>query len=154
MTHPGPELALLLLASYRRLVDDAVLELERRGHPDVTPTLHYAMTAIDLGAATASELGQALAVTKQAAAKTVTALVARDYVEVAVDPDDSRRKLLRVTELGHRVMRDGEEVFDVLRDQWIAAAGQQDVTDLERVLRAFLGGESVRLEAPGWPRDH
>ena len=39
MTHPGPDLALLLLGSYRKLVDQAVRELNRRGYPDVTPTL-------------------------------------------------------------------------------------------------------------------
>ena len=153
MNNPGPELALLLLASYRRLVDEAILELERRGHPDVTPTLHYAMTAIDLGAGTASELAQALAVTKQAAAKTVAALEARGFIEIGVDPRDTRRKQLRVTERGHDVMQEGAAVFDELREKWVASAGESRIAELEAVLRDFSGARPIRLDAPGWPND-
>lgn len=153
MTNPGPELALLLLAAYRKLVDDAIVALADRGYPDVTTTQHYAMTAIDGGASTASELGHALAVTKQAAAKTVAALEARKFIEVGVDPGDSRRKALRVTDLGHRVMREGAAIFDDLRAQWIESAGGEAISQLERTLRDYSAGKPVRLDAPGWSQD-
>jgi DNA-binding MarR family transcriptional regulator len=153
MTNPGPDLALLLLASYRKLVDQAVLELERRGYADVTPTLHYAMTAISLGAATASELGQALAVSKQAAAKTVAALSARDFIAVESDPSDNRRKRLRVTALGYRVMQEGAAILDELRERWANDVGRDEMTGLERMLRDYTGDAAIRLEAPGWLSD-
>ncbi|WP_382305426.1 MarR family winged helix-turn-helix transcriptional regulator [Herbiconiux sp. UC225_62] len=150
MTHAGPDLALLLLASYRRLVDQATVELDRRGYPDVTPTLHYAMTAISLGAETASELAQALAVTKQAAAKTVTSLLERGFIDSTPDPADNRRKRLTVTDLGRRVMDEGATIFDDLREKWIAAAGPDAITALEGTLREYTGSEVIRLDAPGW----
>ena len=107
MTGPGPTLALLLLAGYRKLVDAAVLELEARGYDDARPALHYAMTAIDRGADSASALGRALSVSKQAAAKTITSLTERGWVAVEDDDADRRRKRVLVTELGHRMMRAG-----------------------------------------------
>lgn len=150
MTHPGPDLALLLLGSYRKLVDQAVRELNRRGYPDVTPTLHYAMTAISLGAKTGSELAQALAVSKQAASKTVTTLLERHFIESIPDPADSRRKRLTVTDLGHRVMEEGAAIFDALRDSWSEAAGPDALASLEQTLRDYNGAEAIRLDSPGW----
>lgn len=150
MNHPGPDLALLLLATYRKMVDQAIVELDRRGYPDVTPTLHYAMTAISLGSETASQLGQALAVTKQAAAKTVTSLLERRYIETTSDPTDSRKKRLTVTELGHQVMQEGMAIFDALREDWEATAGTDAVNALENTLRQYAGTEVIRLDSPGW----
>lgn len=150
MKNPGPDLALLLLASYRKLVDQAIVELDHRGYPDVTPTLHYAMTAISLGSETASELAQALAVTKQAAAKTVTSLLERRYIEATTDPTDSRKKRLTVTELGHRVMQDGIAIFDTLREEWINGAGAEALAALENTLREYTGPDVIRLDSPGW----
>jgi hypothetical protein len=59
-----------------------------------------------------------LSITKQSAARTITVLQERGYV--ARDPDlrDARRKRLQVTELGFEVLRQGEMIFEELRDQW------------------------------------
>jgi DNA-binding MarR family transcriptional regulator len=153
VTRPGPHLALLLLGSYRKLVDAAVLELEARGYDDYRPSLHYAVSAIDLGAGSASELGRALSVSKQAAAKTIAVLVGRGYVEVGDDPADRRRKQVRVTALGHRVMREGESIFDDLRSAWAARLGHSELAHLEEQLTTMIGEESIRLETPGWVSD-
>ena len=153
MDQSGPDLALLLLATYRKLVDRAVLDLEQRGYHDVTPALHFAMTAISLGADSASTLAEALAVTKQAAAKTVAALASREWVHVSVDPTDSRRKRLVVTPLGNAVMTEGAAAFDRLRRSWADAAGEAALGQLEQTLRDFVGADSIRLDAPGWGRD-
>ena len=77
MSRSGPELALLLMGSYRKLVDAAVHELAARGYDDVRPMHDFAMRAIASGADNASELGRRLSVSKQAAAKTVALLVDR-----------------------------------------------------------------------------
>ncbi|WP_251857244.1 MarR family winged helix-turn-helix transcriptional regulator [Herbiconiux sp. L3-i23] len=130
-----------------------MLELAHHGHADVTPTLHYAMSAIDLGAGTASELAQALAVTKQAAAKTVSVLLARGYIDIDVDPDDRRRKRLRVTVAGHRVMQDGAAIFDTLRENWAEQAGKEAVEALEETLRDYTRDAPIRLDSPGWSND-
>src|SRR6267378_2755908 len=118
MSRSGADLALLLLGGFRTLVDAAIAELAERGHEDVRPVHDFAMRAIVAGADSASELGRRLSITKQSAARTITVLQERGYVESAADPLDARRKRLRVTTLGLEVLRQGEAVFDKLRDQW------------------------------------
>jgi DNA-binding MarR family transcriptional regulator len=150
MVSAGPNLALLLLGSYRKLVDAAVLELAARGHHDVRPTYHYAMRAIDLGADSASALGRALSVSKQAAAKTIAVLIERGYVSREDDPTDGRRRRIRVTDLGHEVIRAGEEIFDELRDAWARAVGPKELARLEAQLTDFVADAPIHLDAPGW----
>lgn len=150
MTRSGADLALLLLGGYRRLVDGAVLELAARGYPDVRPVHDYAMRAIDSGADTASELGRRLAVTKQAAAKTITALLDRGYVSRGVDPGDARRKRIEVTALGYQVMREGEAIFDELRSGWERQLGAAEFARLESHLSELVGDAVVRPDDPGW----
>ena len=80
MPPSGADLALLLLGGYRRLVDAATEELAARGYADVRPTHDFAMRAIAAGADNASELGRRMAVTKQAALRTITVLLDRGWV--------------------------------------------------------------------------
>jgi DNA-binding MarR family transcriptional regulator len=150
VSRPGPNLALLLLGSYRKLVDAAKLELEARGYDDVRPALHYAMSAIDLGAESASDLGRALSVTKQAAAKTIAILMERGWVAVEDDTADRRRRRIRVTDLGHQVMREGESIFDDLRRAWADQLGHDNLARLEAQLTAFVGDDTIQLASPGW----
>lgn len=149
MTRPGPHLALLLLGSYRKLADAAQRELANRGYGDMRSSLHYAISAIDRGATSASELGRALSVTKQAAAKTIAILVERGYVVVDQDPTDGRRRSLRVTELGHHATVEGEAIFDELRAQWAEQIGAEALDRLEAQLVEFVGDDGIRLEKPG-----
>ena len=118
MARYGADLALLLLGGFRHLADAASAELSRRGYHDVRPSHDFAMRAVAAGAGNASELGRRLAISKQAAAKTITLLEDRGYLIRVDDPIDARRKLLRVTELGFEVMRQGETIFDELRARW------------------------------------
>ncbi len=150
MARPGPQLALLLLGSYRRLVDAAVHELAARGYDDVRPSYHYAMAAIDAGATNASELGRRLSVTKQAALRTVSVLTERGWVAREPDPDDGRQMRLRLTERGHDLIAVGEDVFDDLRRAWEQELGAPELATLEAQLTRMVGDAPVRPEAPGW----
>ena len=150
MTRPGPQLALLLLGSYRRLVDAATEELVARGYGDVRPSHHYAMGAIDAGADNASELGRRLAVTKQAALRTISVLTERGWVAREDDPEDGRRMKLRVTDLGHEVMTTGAAIFDELRQSWEQQLGARELATLEAQLATLVGDAVIRTDAPGW----
>ncbi|MFJ1973796.1 MarR family winged helix-turn-helix transcriptional regulator [Streptomyces sp. NPDC087903] len=150
MSRSGADLALLLLGGFRSLVDAATAELARRGYEDVRPVHDFAMRAIAAGADNASELGRRLSVSKQAAAKTITVLQERGYVARDTDPLDARRKRLQVTPLGYEVLRQGESIFDELRDQWKQQIGASEVARLESHLADLVGARPVRLDAPGW----
>jgi DNA-binding MarR family transcriptional regulator len=150
MSRSGADLALLLLGGFRVLVDEAVLELAKRGYKDVRPVHDFAMRAIAAGADDASELGRRLSVSKQAAAKTVAVLEERGYVTRGADPLDARRKRLEVTELGFEVMQVGEAVFDELRDTWKRKIGAKQLERFESDLAALVGASQVRVDTPGW----
>lgn len=150
MSRSGADLALLLLAGFRSLVDAAVQELGSRGYADVRPVHDFAMRAIAAGTDSASELGRHLSVSKQAAAKTIAVLQERGYVTRNVDPSDGRRKRLVVTALGWDVLRQGEAVFDELRDQWARQLGAGQLETLEAQLAALVGPSPLRMDTPGW----
>lgn len=149
MARSGADLALLLLAGFRVLVDRARLELAERGHEDVRPMHDFALHAILSGADTASALGRRMAVSKQAAAETIGTLESRGYLLRETDPTDRRRVRLRVTERGLALLRDGELVFDELRTRWEEQVGAPQVAALEEALRQLVGDDVVRPGLPG-----
>src|SRR3982751_1588167 len=97
---PGFELPLLLFAGFRSLIDQLHAELGRRGHPDVRPAYGFAMQAIGVGGASASEIGRRLGGSKQAADKPVARREALGYGDRVDDPHAARRKLIRLTPRG------------------------------------------------------
>jgi len=149
MSRSGADLALLLLGGFRALVDDAIAELGRRGYQDVRPVHDFAMRAIAAGADNASELGRRLSISKQAAAKTVAVLQERGYVAREADPLDARRKRLQVTARGFEVMREGEAIFDQLRDRWKQQIGADELEHLETHLAALVGASPVPIDTSG-----
>jgi DNA-binding MarR family transcriptional regulator len=154
VSRSGADLALLLLGGFRALVDAAIVELARRGYEDVRPVHDFAMRAIAAGAGNASELGRRLSVSKQAAAKTIAVLQARGYVARDAAPG-ARRTRLGVTKLGFEVLRQGEAIFDELRDKWERQIGLRQLARLEAQLTALVGAAPVRIDTLGWmAQDH
>jgi len=71
-------------------------------------------------------------------------------VERDTDPLDARRKRLQVTALGFEVMRQGEAIFDELRDRWEQQIGAAELESLEAHLTALVGVSSIRFDTAGW----
>lgn len=150
MSRSGADLALLLLAGFRTMAEQARAELAERGYQDVRAVHDFALHSILTGADSASALGRAMSVTKQAAAKTIAILETRGYVAREPDPSDKRRMRLRVTDHGLTLLQQGEAVFAELRERWEKQVGAAAVTDLEETLRRFVGDNAIRIDTPGW----
>ncbi|MFI6640157.1 MarR family winged helix-turn-helix transcriptional regulator [Streptomyces sp. NPDC050504] len=146
----GYELPLLLFAGFRSLIDELHAELAERGHPDARPAHGFALQAVGVRGATASEIGRRLGVSKQAAGKTVERLEALGYVERADDPADARRKIVRLTRRGTEVLALSAEIFDRLRGAWVARLGEDRVTGMEEALREVAPGGATGLDAASW----
>jgi DNA-binding MarR family transcriptional regulator len=146
----GADLALLLLAGFRTLADQATTELAQRGYEDVRPVHDFALRAVLSGADSASELGRRMSVSKQAAAKTLSVLEERHYVTREPDSADRRRARIRVTDRGLGMLQEGETIFDELRERWEQQVGAASLSSLEETLRQLLGNETIRLDSPGW----
>lgn len=150
MSRSGADLALLLLIGFRTLADRASAELAERGYEDVRSVHDFALHSILSGADSASELARRMSVTRQAAAKTIAALEERNFVARQPDPADRRRTRLRVTEHGLAMLRQGEAIFDELREQWEKQVGAASLSALEETLRSLVGDRAIRLDSPGW----
>jgi DNA-binding MarR family transcriptional regulator len=150
MSRSGADLALLLLGSYRSMVNAATSELASRGYKDFKPIHEFALRAIVAGADSASDLGRRTSVSKQAAAKTIAVLVERGFVVSAPDPNDARRKRLQVTGAGLEVMSQGEAILENVREKWKKQIGSTELANLEARLTALVGDAAIRIDAPGW----
>lgn len=150
MTRSGADLALLLLAAFRTLADQASAELAAQGYEDVRPTHDFALRAILAGADSASDLGRATSVTKQAAAKTIAVLEERGYVVREPDEGDRRRMRLRVTTRGLGMLREGERIFDRLREEWEQQVGSASLAAVAESLRALVGDGAFRTDTAQW----
>lgn len=147
---PGFELPLLLFAGFRTLIDRLHAELARQGHPDVRPAHGFAMQAIGLRGASASEVGRRLGVSKQAAGKTIDRLITLGYAERTDDPADARRKLVRLTPHGIDALRRSAAIFEELHAEWATSLGTRRLRALESDLRAVVPPDAFRLDAAGW----
>src|SRR5258708_11425635 len=146
----GFEMPIRLFAGFRAIIDELHAELARRGHPDLRPAHGFAMQAIGLHGATATEVGRRLGISKQAAGKTVERLEAIGYATRAGDAADRRRKLVRLTPHGFSALAESAASFSDIRDRWVAALGPGRVQDLEASLRHMVPDGTFRLDVPGW----
>jgi DNA-binding MarR family transcriptional regulator len=134
---------------FRVLIDELHAELARQGHPDLRPMHGFVMQAVGHGT-TAVELGRTLGVSKQAAGKTIETLERAGYVERAVDPADTRRKLVRLTPRGIDALGRSARIFDTLRRRWADELGEDRLRALEADLRKVTPADLFRLDTPGW----
>jgi DNA-binding MarR family transcriptional regulator len=146
----GFELPLLLFGGFRSIIDELHAELARRGHPDLRPAHGFALQAIGLGGATASEAGRRLGVSKQAAGKTIDRLEELGYVHRSGDDADRRRKLVRLSPRGVAVLAMSAMIFSDIRARWAGALGAARLAEMEAGLRTMAPGETFRLDVPGW----
>lgn len=95
-------------------------------------------------------MARRLAITKQAAAKTIAALVERGYVTTETDPADIRRKNIRITDHGIGLITESTAIFDEVRARWEVRLGAAELAELETQLAQFVGDSPINLDAPGW----
>lgn len=146
----GFELPLLLFSGFRSIIDELHAELARRGHPDIRPAHGFALQAIGLDGATATEAGRRLGISKQAAGKTVERLEELGYVARSGDDADRRRKMVRLTPRGIEALTLSAMIFEDIRARWAAELGIDRLDSMEDALRDMVPGETFRLDVPGW----
>src|SRR5581483_991462 len=117
---------------------------------DLRPAHGFALQAIGLGGATATEAGRRLGISKQAAGKTIDRLEELGYVHRSGDDADRRRKLVRLSPRGVAVLELSAMIFNDIRSRWAAALGAARLAELKAALRTMAPGEPFRLAVPGW----
>jgi DNA-binding MarR family transcriptional regulator len=146
----GWEIAVELLRASRALIDATHERLAERGHPHLRPAHGYAFQAIGAQGLTASQLGQALGITKQAAGQMVDELAALGYVRREPDPADARRKRVTLTAHGIDALARSAEAFEEVCREWDRRL--PDGMTRDDLLAALRGasGDAPRALRPVW----
>jgi DNA-binding MarR family transcriptional regulator len=145
----GFELAFKLAGSFRRLIDELHDDLASNGFRDTRPVHGFALQAIGPAGINTTNLALRLGVTKQAASKTVSSLLALGYVSRSVDPDDARAQILRRSESGERLLALSARFFEEKQKQWIRELGDTRYFAFVADLDYFAGDASIG-DLPGW----
>lgn len=144
------ELPFLLLGAFRSRIDELHAELAENGHPGVRPSHGFAMQAVAGGANTASSVGHALGVSKQAAGKTLEQLDRLGYLVWGSDPSDARRKSVSLSDRGVDCLRRSAAILRRQYADFTGRVGAEDAAAMVRGLRALGEGAPHRLDGPGW----
>lgn len=147
------ELAFLLGLGFQLLLGEFTRRLEETGHADGLRPLHgMAFQALKGPGATASELGERLGVTKQAAGQIVDDLERRGYVRREPHPEGGRRKLVVLTAAATGHLEAAGRVLHELEAE--LGRGSVDVatlrTELGRLLHALNGDRPLPALRPAW----
>ncbi len=135
---PGWELGIGLLAAASALFAELHARLAEQGHPELRPAHGYAFQAIGAHGATATQLGERLGITKQAAGQMARELIRLGYVRAGRDDADARRRPLRLTARGEDALVRTVAVFEALREEWVTAAGPRRVAETAEALDALV----------------
>lgn len=126
---------LLLRAS--RIVNRHVVEgLQARGYAGLRSTHTTLLSNIDLAGSTVTGAAERAGITKQAMGRLASELEEAGYVQIAIDPEDARVRVLKLTDEGSRLMLDSLDVMAELERRYASAIGKNRLT-------AILGGLST-----------
>ncbi|HEU5005808.1 MAG TPA: MarR family winged helix-turn-helix transcriptional regulator [Jatrophihabitantaceae bacterium] len=128
------QLAMNVLATASRVIEQIQDGLVRRGFHDVRPAHGFAFVRISHGDATVLDVAEHLGVTKQAASQLVEQLVQRGYVTRVADPSDARRRLLALTARGRACTRAAEASAAEAVTAWQGELGVDGTRRLARLL--------------------
>jgi DNA-binding MarR family transcriptional regulator len=133
-----PDLAILLAASYRVLVDRLQEAMAADDLAAMRPTYGFVIRAVDAEEPTVGRLAELLEVTKQAASRLADDMEKHGFLERVADPADRRRQRLGLTTKGRRVRKRALGVSEALERDLVEAVGADDAAALRRALLALV----------------
>jgi DNA-binding MarR family transcriptional regulator len=141
----------LLGLARRSWLKKLVSELEARGFPDHRLSDIASVRLLFVAPRTVGELGELLAVTRQAARKVAANLEARGYATTARDPDDARKLAVALTGAGRDYGRAIAEVTVLLNLAIARRVEPEQLQAADAVLRAVIDDEALRAWAETIP---
>lgn len=143
------ELPLLLIGSFRTVVDELHDHLRKAGLGELRALHGFALKAIDDDGISISEFARRLGVTKQAAATTASSMESLGLAQRHADPHDSRASVLTRTERANAVLDESERFYRTKEAQWRESLGDKRYEVLRDCLRQLAGTEPA-TSIPGW----
>jgi DNA-binding MarR family transcriptional regulator len=141
---PAIPLARLFTMAARALTDELHRRLRDRGWPAIPPATGYVLLACRDSPTTGGEVAALMRTSRQAASKLIEGLEAAGLVRRDIDDDDTRRKLVVLSERGRRLLAAVEEIYRELEREWAGVIGQRAIegtrTSVTRALLHTYGG--------------
>jgi DNA-binding MarR family transcriptional regulator len=128
---------LLLRAS--RIVNRHVVEgLQVRGYSGLRSTHTTLLSNIDLAGSSVTEAAERAGITKQAMGRLASELEETGYIQIETDRNDARVRVVRLTEVGSKLMLDSLDVMAELEDRYARVIGDKRLTAILQGLSAFV----------------
>jgi DNA-binding MarR family transcriptional regulator len=149
----GADLGILLTLALRAFTDQLHAELDQTGFGDLRPAFGVVFRALRDEPLTLTELAARLGVTKQAAAKVVGEMQAKQLLRKQDSRTDGRAKLLELTSRGRRAMATAIEIGGRIDQNIEDAAGPRAAQGMRRALEQLiidsgLGDDLARRRSP------
>lgn len=129
-------LGLLLFIPYRFMESSVLAALREHGH-DLPPHQARVFQRIAPDGSRLVDLAEAAQVSKQTVGSIVDRLERAGYVERVPDPTDARAKLVRLTALGHELVRLSLPVVREVEATWESHLGRTRTRQLREALTAL-----------------
>ena len=136
MKKPAPNIARGLMTAARAHTAAVSVRLALRGYGDFPFASASLLWLMDEGGTRSTLLAQRAGVTKQAMSQLVRLMERQGYLEQVPDSNDTRAKVVRMTERGEAVKKACVEVRDELNRKLAAALGTSEAGQLEENLEA------------------
>jgi DNA-binding MarR family transcriptional regulator len=133
----------------RRVLD----RLHRRGHPQLSLAHQVVFSNLGLGRPRVTELASRARITQQAMGKTLRELEQLGYLQCAVDETDRRARVVQLTALGARAVRDALACCEETRAEYADMIGAEEIAELDVRLRAAASRLNLDYLPPTWAED-
>ena len=135
---PAPDLVILLVATYRTVIERLLSELNTAGMRGVRPIHGFVIRAVAAEQPTNNRLAELLDTSKQAASKLAESMVAAGFLARFKDPNDRRLIRLRLAAKGTRVRDRALLTSAALEDELRRSIGAQGLATFRKGLMAML----------------
>jgi len=131
----GSNLRQLLLRASRIINQDVTIALRAAGFKDLKNSQVFCLAHIDLNGTSIVDLAERSNVSKQAASKLVSELVALGYLSTSQAPSDGRAILVQFTPQGRSLMQHSFKLFADIERDYSGRLGAQTYAVLKRALQ-------------------
>jgi DNA-binding MarR family transcriptional regulator len=151
-----PDLAILIAAAYRALIERLLGDMDAGGIAGMRPAYGFVIRAVAAEEPTVNRLAELLDISKQAASKLAQQMVRGGFIVRVADRGDRRSSRLRLAKKGERVRAQALATSAALERELRRAAGPGAVDGLRRALLALLARQGglddvlARRARPVW----
>ncbi len=119
---------------HRSLQADMVEDVRRRGHPEFKGSHSLVFAWLPESGARTADMAARAGITRQSMGEVVRDLVDLGIVEMTPDPDDGRAKLVKLTDYGRTITREGRQHIVELERRLAEEFGEEEYAMVRAVL--------------------